>query len=71
MTASETFHASPLIRAISSDQTRSNAWIASSSFQRMLAGSIGATSSVRLRGNFSSMRCSAIARVIGLPSRAR
>ena len=35
------------------------------------AGNIGATSSVRLRVSFSSMRCSAIARVIGLPSSAR
>lgn len=71
MTASECFHVSLLIRAINSVQMRSKVWIASASYQRTHADSIGATSSVRLGVNFSSMRCSAIARVIGLPSRAR
>ena len=71
ITASASFHPSPPIRAIKLVQTRSNARIESSSFQRTPVDNIGATSSVRLRVSFSSMRCSAIARVIGFPSSAR
>lgn len=67
-TGSASFHPSPAIRAISSSHTRSNAWIAFSSSNRTPAGGKGAMSSVRLRVSFSSMRCSATARVIGLPS---
>lgn len=44
MIASESSHLSPLIRAISSAERRSNAWFASSSLQRTLAGSTGAGS---------------------------
>lgn len=71
MTAAEDFQGSPGTRVTSCRHTRPNAAIAVVSSKLTPAGSSGATSSVRLRLSFCSIRSSAMARVIGCPSSSR